>query len=140
MRTCPGRKPTDASRRYSSKTESAQPPIILEVSDLKINHTQLIKTPKVEEVEITKTADQISSVEEVAKEGVTEHPKAEVITTKEDIANLEVRNNTLMTQSRLTITDRPNFMIANIPQTRGTNLNKKTSSNFWQDQNYFNRN
>ena len=88
-----------------------------------------------EEEEETKTAVPTSSVGEVESAGVTEHHKAEVITNKEEIANLEVRNNTLVTQSRLTMTDLSNFITANIPQTRGTNVNKQIPVT--SDGNYF---
>ena len=78
-----------------------------------------------EEEEEIKTAVPTSSVGEVESAGVTEHHKAEVITNKEGIANLEVRNITLVAQSSFTMTDLPNFITNNIPQTRGFNVNKQ---------------
>ena len=135
MRTCPGQRPTGASRQSSNRTGSAQPPIIrAEVSDFKINHTPLIMTPQVDEEETTKTAALTSREVEVAREADTEKPKVEVITTMEDNATMEDTNTALMTKPRLDITDTANFIIDNSPQLMGNNLNKTLPVNTGQNE------
>ena len=78
-----------------------------------------------EEEEVTKTVAPTSRAEEVANADATDHHKDGVTTNKEDIANLEVRNITLVAQSSFTMTDLSNFITNNIPQTRGFNVNKQ---------------
>ena len=56
MHTSLGRKPTAPLRRYKPRTERGLPLTTPEVRELKSNHTQLIKSPKVEVGEEIKTA------------------------------------------------------------------------------------